>query len=68
MSTRTAKGNKATPRGHASSSRSGNKTRTLSLRVPVSLHEQLVAIAARERRSLNSQMLVVVEAGMRASA
>ncbi|QNL13373.1 DNA-binding-regulatory protein [Microcystis phage vB_MaeS-yong1] len=68
MSTRTAKGNKATPRGHTSSSRSADKTRTLSLRVPIALHEKLVAIAARERRSLNSQMLVVVEAGMRANA
>jgi hypothetical protein len=35
--------------------------RNLGLRVPDDLHEWLLAVATRERRSLNSQVIVLLE-------
>ena len=38
----------------------------IGLRLPKSIHTQLVAIATTERRSLNDQMLYLLETGCRA--
>lgn len=68
MSTQPAKGNKAAPRGHENGSASRAKTVTVSLRMPAPLREKVVDIARRERRSLNSQALMLMEAGLGKSA
>lgn len=39
----------------------------VSLRIPTGLHERATAAAARDRRSLNSELLFLIERGLDAT-
>ena len=41
-----------------------HKTKPLTLRVPMSLHERLAAMAEKDRRSLNAEAIVLLDAAM----
>lgn len=41
-------------------------SKPLSVRLPSDIKERVVQLSEKERRSLNSQLIVIVEAGLRA--